>query len=84
MPPRRLVGTSLQNRLVLHRFMCREFGYDDMRAMLDRLRDVPAGADVGGESEYARALYLAHTAPSGLRNWLNTTPTLSRIAISCI
>ena len=65
MPPRRrLVGTSLlQNRLVLHRFMCREFGYDDMRTMLDRLRGVPAGADAGGESEYARALYLSHTAP---------------------
>ncbi len=64
MPPRRrLVGTSLlQNRLVLHRFLCREFGYDDMRAMLDRLRDVPAGLDAGGESEYARALYLSSAA----------------------
>ena len=64
MPPRRrLVGTSLlQNRLVLHRFICREFGYDDMRTMLDRLRDVPAGFDAGGESEYARALYLPPTA----------------------
>jgi len=35
MPPRRrLVGTSLlQNRLVLHRFICREFGYDDLRTI---------------------------------------------------
>ena len=65
MPPRRrLVGTSLlQNRLVLHRFMCLEFGYDDMRTMLDRLRDVPAVIDAGGESEYARALYLSSAAP---------------------
>ena len=47
----------LENRLVLHRFVCREFGYDDIYAMLDRLRDVPAGF-VGDESEYARALYL--------------------------
>ena len=61
---RRLVGTSLlQNRLVLHRFICREFGYDDMRTMLDRLRDVRAGFDAGGESEYARALYLSSAAP---------------------
>ena len=34
---------ALQNRLILHRFMCREFGYEDMRIMLDRLRDVPTG-----------------------------------------
>ncbi|MYH01741.1 MAG: hypothetical protein F4142_04015 [Nitrospira sp. SB0675_bin_23] len=61
---RRLVGTSLlQNRLVLHRFICQEFGYDDMRTMLDRLRDVPAGFDAGMESEYARALYLSSAAP---------------------
>ena len=65
MPPRRrLAGTSLlQNRLVLHRFICQEFGYDDMRTMLERLRDVPVGFDAGGESEYARALYLPPTAP---------------------
>ena len=56
-------NTSLPNRLVLHRFMCREFGYDDMRAMLDRLRDVPSGFDASGESEYVRALYLSSTAP---------------------
>ncbi len=54
---------ALQNRLVLHRFICREFGHDDMRTMLDRMRDVPAGFDAGGESEYARALYLSSTAP---------------------
>lgn len=65
MPPRRrLVGTSLlQNRLVLHRFICQEFGYDDMRTMLERLRDVQVGFDVGMESEYARALYLSSAAP---------------------
>ena len=34
-----------------------------MRTMLDRLRDVPAGFDAGGESEYVRALYLSPTAP---------------------
>ncbi len=50
--------TPLRNRLILHRFVCREFGYEDMRAMLDRLREVPATLDAGGESEYARALYL--------------------------
>ena len=50
--------TALQNRLVLHRFVCREFGYEDLPAMLERLRDAPAGFTGSGESEYARALYL--------------------------
>ena len=54
---------TLQNRLVLHRFICREFGFEDMRTTLDRLRDVPSGFDAGGESEYVRALYLPPTAP---------------------
>ena len=50
--------TPLENRLVLHRFLCREFGHPDLATMLDKLRDVPAGSDAGGESEYAKALYL--------------------------
>lgn len=50
--------TALQNRLVLYRFVCREFGYKDIPAMLDRLRDAPAGFDASGKSEYDRALYL--------------------------
>ncbi len=50
--------TPLENRLVLHRFLCREFGYPDLAAMLEKLRDVPAGVAPGGESEYAKALYL--------------------------
>ena len=50
--------TLLQNRLILHRFICREFGYEDMRAMLGRLYDVPSGFTASGESEYACALYL--------------------------
>ena len=50
--------TALQNRLALHRFICREFGYEDLHAMLERLRDVPPGFTGSGESEYARALYL--------------------------
>ena len=60
MPARRnqTGSTPLRNRLILHRFVCREFGYEDMRAMLDRLREVPGALDAGGESEYARALYL--------------------------
>lgn len=48
----------LQDRLILHRFMCREFGYADMDAMLDRLRDAPPIFTAGRESEYAQALYL--------------------------
>ena len=50
--------TPLQNRLALHRFVCREFGYDGMQMMLERLGSAPAGFDANGESEYARALYL--------------------------
>lgn len=50
--------TALQNRLVLHRFICREFGYENLPAMLERLREAPAGFTGSGESEYARALYL--------------------------
>ena len=56
---RRQTGNaSLQNRLALNRFICREFGYENMHLMLERLRDVPARLDPSGESEYARALYL--------------------------
>ena len=63
MPSRqRQTGTTpLQNRLILHRFVCREFGYDDMYAMLERLRDVPAHLDASGKSEYVHALYLNPT-----------------------
>lgn len=50
--------TPLENRLVLHRFMCHEFGYCDLPTMLEKLRDIPAGFDVAEESEYAHALYL--------------------------
>ena len=63
----------LHNRLVLHRFICREFGYEDLPAMLERLRDVPAGFTGSGESEYARALYLnptlAAVTPEHLSNY---------------
>ena len=47
----------LQDRLILHRFMCRKFGYADMNLMLDCLRDTPPELTAGGESEYAKALY---------------------------
>ena len=58
MPRQRQTGAApLQNRLTLHRFVCREFGHDDMHAMLERLRDVPARLDASGESEYAHALH---------------------------
>ena len=55
--------SALQNRLILHRFICREFGSDDgdMHALLNRLRDVPADFGAGDTSEYARALYLPRT-----------------------
>ena len=49
---------TLDNLLVLHNFMCREFGYLAVEAMLDELRGVAPGLGVTGESEFARALYL--------------------------
>lgn len=49
--------TPLENRLILHRFLCREFGYDDLGAMLDRLRNIDAGFSANGESHYFRGLY---------------------------
>ena len=74
--------TALENRLVLHRFLCREFGHGDLAAMLDRLRDVPAGFVSGGESEYARALYLnpdkAGIAPDRLAGYDAEIAALTR------
>ena len=61
---RRQTGSApLQNRLALHRFVCREFGYEDMGEMLRSLARAPGelGA-AGGESEYFRALYLPPAA----------------------
>ena len=51
--------TSLENYLVLHRFMCNEFGYPDLRSVLDRLpHDLDLLVCDGTESEYAKALYI--------------------------
>ena len=72
----------LQNKLALHRFTCREFGYEDLRAMLVRLRDVPAQLTANGESEYARALYvnpnLARVSPQQLTEYDANIAALSR------
>ena len=76
-------GIPLRNRLALHRFVCHEFGYlGGMSDMLDRLRDLAAGFDAGGESEYATALGLyrhpsrTKVTPEQLRE--STTPTSPR------
>ena len=50
--------STLDRRLVLHAFMCRQFGYLGTEGMLDDLRGVPATFPATSESEYARALYL--------------------------
>ena len=47
----------LQSRLALHRFVCREFGYDDMDRMLERLHDARGVLISGGESDYAQSLH---------------------------
>ena len=48
--------TRLQSRLALHRFICREFGYDDMDRLLERLDYAQGEFASGGESDYAQAL----------------------------
>ncbi len=61
---RRQTGSApLQNRLALHRFVCREFGYKDLGEMLAQVARAPGeiGA-AGGESEFFRALYLPPAA----------------------
>ncbi len=72
----------LENRLILHPFLCREFGYTDLPAMLDRLRGVPAEFTANGESEYARALYLnparATITPDQLADYDKEIAQLSR------
>ena len=52
--------TLLQSRLVLHRFICHEFGYPaGMAGMLGQLRGLSAtNLDTGDESRYATALLL--------------------------
>ena len=49
--------TRLQSRLALHRFICREFGYDDMDAMLERLDYARGDLVSEGESDYAQSLH---------------------------
>lgn len=49
---------SLQSLQVLLRFMCREFGYSDIAAMLRDLHRAPDNLELGNESEYSRALYI--------------------------
>ena len=46
----------LWNRLALHRFVCVEFGYDELDGMLERLRPGRGEFVGGGESYYAQAL----------------------------
>ena len=57
MGTRRVRRTApLQNRLALHRFVCREFGYDDPGGMFGRMGSACGEIAPGGESDYAQAL----------------------------
>ncbi len=49
--------TPLANQLLLHRFLCQEFGYRDLAKMLDRLRGLSAGVHPDGESHYFRGVF---------------------------
>ena len=53
----------LQNRLVLHRFVCREFGYDNLGTILGRLREAPVDP-ASGEPDYGAvvSVYLTGAA----------------------
>lgn len=42
--------------MVLHRFMCGQFGYENLRAMLQRLDGMSRGFVEGGVSRYAQAM----------------------------
>lgn len=48
--------SALEKRMVLHRFMCEQFGYDDLRGMLNHLNDLPDNQTEGDASLFARAL----------------------------
>lgn len=48
--------TELENRSILLHFVCRAFGYEDVRAMLNQLRDISPDFESGGESNYAQVL----------------------------
>ena len=48
----------LDGQLVLHTFICQQFGYLRTDDMLDELHDVPSTVTAANESELARALYL--------------------------
>ena len=57
--------TLLQNRLALHRFICDEFGYQNMDAMLKELGDaneLEPVIEANGKSAYAQALRLYRRA----------------------
>ena len=49
---------SLENLMVLLRFMCREFSYPDISAMLHDLHRASDNFQFGRESEYSRSLYV--------------------------
>ncbi len=48
--------TALEKRMVLHRFMCDQFGYTDLRVMLNRLAGLPQGFMENNESRFARVI----------------------------
>ena len=48
--------TTLRNHLALHRFVCLEFGYDDLNGLLERLRPARGELPTGGGNDYALAL----------------------------
>ncbi len=61
MPPRRrrrqqINTVSLKERLVLHEFMCWEFGYRNMTDMLGHINGLVAEFDPNGESRYVQVL----------------------------
>ena len=47
---------TLESRMVLHRFMCKQFGYQNLREILNRLDGLPKGFIDGNTSRFSQAL----------------------------
>ena len=61
---------TLESRMVLHRFMCNQFGYQNLREILNRLDGLPKGFIDGNTSRFSQALatYMEPRPTTATRN----------------
>ncbi|MGI9251537.1 MAG: DEAD/DEAH box helicase family protein [Pseudohongiellaceae bacterium] len=50
------LADTLESRMILRSFICEQFGFDNFRAMLDKITDVPAEERDGAESRFAQII----------------------------